>query len=362
MPTVLLLSAFFMPESFVTLQGGKPISLLPSVRTSTMKKFSLILLLFSTVLSAQVVQKRVVKLMGSRFDLTIVASDEQKAQAYIDTAITEITRIENLISEWIPATQVSEINRNAGIAPVKVDKELFELTERALHFSKISYGAFDISFAAADKIWKFDGSMTTVPASDAVKASVQKIGYKNIILDKKKQTIFLKLPGMKIGFGSIGKGYAADKTKQLLISKGVPGGIINASGDMNMWGTQPDGEPWTVGITNPLKKENVFAVFPVHDRAVVTSGTYEKYVMLDGKRYAHIIDPRTGYPASGVSSVTVFATSAEMANGLSTAVVVLGVERGLELLNQIKFVSGVIVDDNGKIFHTKNIDLQNYKP
>lgn len=327
-----------------------------------MKKLSLLLFFISAALQAQVVHKRVVKLMGSRFDLTVVANDEPQAQAYIDTAIVEITRIENLLSEWIPTTPVSAINRNAGIKPVKVDKELFDLTERALHYSKISDGAFDISFAAADKIWKFDGSMKTLPTRQVVKASVRKIGYENIILDAKNQTIFLQLPGMKIGFGSIGKGYAADKAKQLLVSKGVVAGIMNASGDMNAWGKQPDGEPWTVGITNPLDKEAVFAIFPLTDGAVVTSGTYEKFIEIDGKRYAHIIDPRTGYPASGVSSVTVFSTNAEMANGLSTAVVVLGVEKGLKLLNQVKFVSGVIVDDNGKIFHTNNIDLQNYKP
>ena len=327
-----------------------------------MKNFFWVALFFTTILPAQVIQKRTVKLMGSRFDLTVVAPDERKAQAYIDTAIVEITRIENLISEWIPATQVSEINRNAGIKPVKVDRELFELTARALEFSKCSDGAFDISFAAADKVWKFDGSMTELPTAEAVSASVKKIGYRNIILDKKKQTIFLKLRGMKIGFGSIGKGYAADKTKDLLVSKGVVGGIINASGDMNAWGLQPDGEPWTIGITDPLHKEKIFAVFPLHDGAVVTSGTYEKFVMFDGKRYAHIIDPRTGYPASGVSSVTVFAKSAELANGLSTAVVVLGVARGLELLNQDKTVSAVIVDDSGEISQTKNIELERFKP
>lgn len=324
----------------------------------------LLLFCFLTTLaaSAQVVQKRVVKLMGSRFDLTISAKDETTAEAYIDSAIIEITRIENLISEWIPNTQVSEINRNAGVKPVKVDRELFDLTQRAIQFSKLTDGAFDISFAAADKIWKFDGSMTEVPSPEKVKESVRRIGYKNIILDEKNQTIFLKLPGMKIGFGSIGKGYAADKTKELLVSKGVPAGIVNASGDMNTWGAQPDGSPWTVGITNPLNKEKIFAVFPLQNSAVVTSGTYEKYVVLDGKHYSHIIDPRTGYPASGVSSVTVFGASAEMANGLSTAIVVLGVKRGLELLNQIPFVSGVIVDDKGNISHSKNIDIQKYKP
>lgn len=324
-------------------------------------KITLFFFFCSFSISAQVVQKRVVKLMGSRFDITISAKDEISANAYIDTAITEITRIENLISEWIPNTQVSEINRNAGIKPVKVDKELFNLTERAIGFSKLSEGAFDISFAAADKIWKFDGSMKELPIPEAVQESVKKIGYKNIILDKENSTVFLKLPGMKIGFGSIGKGYAADKTKELMISKGVVAGIINASGDMNTWGTEPDGKEWTIGITNPLNKNRVFAVFPLLNSAVVTSGNYEKFVMLNNKRYSHIIDPRTGYPATGISSVTVFAKSAEMANGLSTAIVVLGQETGMNLINQLPFVSCVIVDDQGKIYYSKNIDIKKYQ-
>nr|WP_322623204.1 FAD:protein FMN transferase [uncultured Flavobacterium sp.] len=309
---------------------------------------------------AQVLKQRTVKLMGSRFDITIVAKEATEAEAYIDTAIIEITRIENLISEWRSKTQVSEINRNAGIAPVKVDKELLDLTERALYFSKITDGAFDISFAAMDKIWQFDESMTEIPSAEAVKKSVEKVGYQNIIIDKVNSTIFLKLPGMKIGFGSIGKGYAADKTKELLVSKGVKAGIINASGDMNTWGTQPDGKPWTVGITNPINKNKVFAVFPLKESAIVTSGSYEKYVMINGKRYTHIINPKTGYPVTGVSSVTVMAPSAEMANGFSTSIMVLGKDVGLNLIEQFPQLRCVIVTDNGEVFASKNVDLKKY--
>lgn len=310
---------------------------------------------------AQVARKRTVKLMGSRFDITIVANEASEAEALIDTAIAEITRIENLISEWIPETQVSMVNKNAGITPVKVDKELLDLTERALFFSKITDGAFDISFAAMDRIWKFDGSMVTMPSPETVKKSVEKVGYKNIILDKEKSTIFLVKEGMKIGFGSIGKGYAADKTREYMIAKGVKAGIINASGDMNTWGKQPDGQNWTVGITNPLNKDKVFAVFPLTESAVVTSGSYEKYVMLDGKRYTHIINPKTGYPVTGLCSVTVLGPSAEMANGFSTSIMVLGKDVGLNLIEQFPMLSCVIVTDTGEVFASKNIDLKKYK-
>lgn len=322
---------------------------------------TLLLLTLCATGHSQVLRQRTLMLMGSRFDITIVASEGAEAEAYIDTAVAEITRIENLISEWRPQTQVSEVNRNAGIAPVKVDKELFGLTERALYFSKITDGAFDISFAAMDRIWKFDGSMTEMPSPEAVKKSVAKVGYENIVLDKANSTIFLKLEGMKIGFGSIGKGYAADKTRELLISKGVTAGIVNASGDMNTWGTQPDGKPWTVGITNPINKNKVFAIFPLHDSAVVTSGSYEKYVMFNGKRYTHIINPVTGYPATGLSSVTVMGPSAEMANGFSTAIMVLGKDVGLNLINQFPKLSCIVVTDGGEIFASKNIDLKKYK-
>lgn len=324
--------------------------------------FLIALLLLSTLCQSQVLRRRTLMLMGSRFDLTIVAKDKEAAEAYIDTAVTEITRIENLISEWRPETQVSAINKNAGIQPVKVDKELFDLTERAIQFSKITDGAFDVSFAAMDRIWKYDGSMTEMPTEEAIKNSVAKVGYKNIILDKEKQTIFLKNEGMKMGFGSIGKGYAADKTRELLMAKGVKAGIINASGDMNTWGKQPDGKDWTVGITNPVNKDKIFAIMPLTKQsAVVTSGNYEKFVMINGKRYSHIINPVTGYPATGLSSVTVFGPSAEMANGFSTAIMVLGKDVGLNLINQFPKLSCIVVTDEGETFSSKNIDIKKYK-
>jgi thiamine biosynthesis lipoprotein len=327
-----------------------------------MKNLVFALLLFGCATSAQTLRQRTVKLMGSRFDLTIASRDEASAEAYIDTAIAEISRIENVISEWMPNTEVSQVNANAGVKPVKVSAELLDLTERAIYFSKISDGAFDISFASADKIWKFDGSMTELPSAEKVAASVRLIGYQNIVINKAKSTIYLKKKGMKIGFGSIGKGYAADKTKELLMKKGVPAGIINASGDMNTWGKQPDGEPWSVGITNPLNKNKVFAIVPLHQTAVVTSGSYEKFALIDGKRYTHIINPKTGYPVSGLSSVTVFGPSAEMCNGFSTAIMVLGKDLGLALIARFPHLQCIVVSDEGDIFTSQNIELAKYRP
>jgi len=309
-------------------------------------------------LSAQQMYKRTLKLMGSRFDITVVADNQVLGDEYIDLAITEITRIEKLISEWDPESQTSAIIRDAGIRPVKVDKELFDLIDRALKISKLTDGTFDISFAAMDKIWKFDGSMTKKPSDEEIKKSVLKVGYQNIILDKENSTVFLKLEGMKIGFGAIGKGYAADKAKALLIEKGVKAGIINASGDLNAWGKQPDGKDWMVAITNPLNKEKVFAWLPVYNGAVVTSGNYEKYVVFDSIRYSHIIDPRTGYPSTGIESVTIFTTNAELADALATSVFVMGVETGLDFINQLNGVECIIVDDKNKLHTSENINLK----
>ncbi len=326
------------------------------------KPFVLIgLMLFSLVSFSQQNYKRTLKLMGSRFDITVVTNSEEKGNEYINQAISEISRIEKVISSWDPNSETSQINKNAGIQPVKVSKELYNLIERALAISKLTNGAFDISYASMDKIWKFDGSMKKMPSEDDIKSSVAKVGYQNIILDKEHQTVFLKLKGMKIGFGAIGKGYAADRAKKLLINKGVKAGIINASGDLNTWGKQANGEDWMVAITNPLNKKKAFSWLPVYNSAVVTSGNYEKFVRFNGVRYSHIIDPRTGYPSTGIISVTIFTSKAELADAISTSIFVMGVETGLDFINQLKGVECIIVDESNKVHTSKNIQLENYK-
>lgn len=299
--------------------------------------------------------------MGSRFDITVVANDSIQANVYIDTAINEITRIEKLISSWDANSQTSEINRNAGIKPVKVDDELFQLIKRALKISKLTNGAFDISYASMDKIWFFDGSMTEMPSVEDIKKSVEKVGYQNIILDELNQSVFLKFEGMKIGFGAIGKGYAADKAKILLQEKGVTSGIINASGDLNTWGKQPNEKDWLVAIVNPLNKEKVFSWMPVYNSAVVTSGNYEKYVKFNNVLYTHIIDPRTGYPATGILSVTIFTKTAELADALATSIFVMGVDTGLDFVNQLNGVDCIIIDENSKMISSKNVQLNPLK-
>lgn len=315
------------------------------------------LLIYSGNLSAQQVYEQSLMLMGSNFSLKVVADSEAEGTKYLNLAIEEISRIEKLISSWDSNSQTSEVNRNSGIQPLNVDPELYGLIERSLRISKLTDGAFDITYASMDNIWKFDGTMTQMPTKIAVAESISKVGYHNIILDKEQGTVFLKNRGMKIGFGAIGKGYAADRAKEVLKSKGVSGGIINASGDLVAWGNQPDGSSWTVGITNPLNKEKIFSWLPVNNQALVTSGNYEKFVTIDGVKYSHIIDPRTGYPSKGLLSVSVLTNTGELGDALATAVFVMGVEVGLDFINQVNGVECILVDELNKMHFSKNLNL-----
>ena len=296
--------------------------------------------------------------MGSDFEITIVEKNESRANYFLDLAIKEISRIEKLISSWDKNSQTSKINLNAGIKPIKVDKELFDLISRSLKVSQLSQGAFDISYASLDKVWYFNKKMLKIPSEEEIKKSVSNVGFGNIILNQKNQTVFLKKKGMKIGFGAIGKGYAADMAQLILIKNNVKSGIINASGDLTAWGGKPSGEDWMVAIVNPLNKDKIFSWLPIKNKAVVTSGNYEKFINFNGKLYSHIIDPRTGYPSEGILSVTIFAEQAELADALATSVFVLGEEIGMNLINQLKGIDCIIINDKNKIIKSKNIEIE----
>jgi thiamine biosynthesis lipoprotein len=323
-----------------------------------MKKILLFFILVSISSFGQIIHKRKLILLTSPFEMTVVAKDTVEANQYIDLAIAEVKRVENLVSDWKPETQIFHVNQNAGIQPVKVDDEVFQLVKRSIKISKLTDGAFDISYASMDKIWKFDGSMKEMPTAEAIKKSVEKVGFQKIILDEKEKTIFLRDKGMKLGLGGIAQSFIADNIRDLLKSKGCTSGIANVSGDIAAWGKQPDGKPWTIGIINPMNKNKIFATFPLVDSSVETSGTYEKYVVFDGIQYSHIINPKTGYPAQGIVSVTVFAKQTEIADGLAKGVFLFGVEAGLNLVNQLKGIECIIVDSKGKIYSSKGIDIK----
>jgi thiamine biosynthesis lipoprotein len=199
--------------------------------------------------------------------------------------------------------------------------------------------------------------MTSLPDKEIARKMVRLINFRNVILDDKHTTVFLKEKGMRIGFGGIGKGYAADCAKGVMQRAGISSGIVNAAGDLTVWGHQPDGTPWTIGIADPDKKELPFAALQLSNTSVATSGNYEKYVVIGGQKYSHTIDPKTGYPVRGIKSVTIICPSGELADAMATPVMVMGIKAGLNLINQIKDIACIIIDDDNTLYTSKNIRL-----
>ncbi len=305
------------------------------------------------------VHRRVVKLMGNRFEISVVSDDANWAEQKIDIAIAEIKRIEKLFTTFDEGSQTNLINRNAGIRSVKVDREVYNLVARSLKISELTQGAFDITYGSIDKrFWNFDVSMTSLPDAATAKQTVRLINYRNVILDEKAGTVYLKNKGMRIGFGGIGKGYAADRAKYILQQEGVASGIVNAAGDLITWGTQPNGSQWTVGIADPNIKHHPFSYLNISNKAVATSGNYEKYAIINGEKYSHTIDPKTGFPVSGIKSVTIISPNAELADAMATPVMVLGIKVGLDLINQINHIACIIIDDHDRLYTSSNIKIK----
>ena len=294
--------------------------------------------------------------MGSRFEISAVHLDAKKGQTAIDAAYAEIERIEAVISEWRESSKVSEINRQAGVAPVEVPKELASLVRRSLRVSALTDGAFDVTFHTVGRLWNFKSRTAPVPAKEAIEAALADTGYRHVVLDEKKSTVYLDRKGTRIGFGAIGKGYAANRAVFVLKEHGVTGGVVNAGGDLVIFGTQENGRPWRIGIANPLDRDKTFAWLDTTEQAVVTSGNYENYIELDGRRLSHILDPRTGWPVEELRSVTIVCPDGELADALATGVSVLGVEKGLELVDRLNGVEAMLVDANGKIHFSKGLE------
>lgn len=295
-------------------------------------------------------------LMGSSFEFTIVHNNAKEADSLLNTCIKEVERIESLISEWDSTTEVSQINKNAGLKAVQVSSEVYNLFDRCITLSHITGGAFDISFRGIN-LYDFDKtSHEEFPDSNEVSKSLDKVGYKNIQLLKDHE-ILLNKKGMAVGFGASGKGYAADRVRDIMVKAGITSGVINASGDLTCWGTRADGSAWRVGISDPEKSTEMKYWLPVDNGAVATSGSYEKYFDFQGVRYSHIINPKTGFPVSDKKSVSVFSNSAELSDALATALFVLPIDQGLDLLVQFPNVKALIIDTQNQVYHSKNLQL-----
>lgn len=305
-----------------------------------------------------VIHTKTLKLMGNRFEISVVSDNERWANQCIEVGIAEIQRIERLLTTFSDTSQTQQINAQAGIAPVRVDAEVFALIQRAIKISALTQGAFDISYGSIDKrFWNFDVNMKELPNPKLAKKAVHLINYKNIILNAAENTVFLREKGMRIGFGGIGKGYAADCAKLVMQQFGAKSGIVNAAGDLVTWGRTPQNNAWTIGIINPNQQNKIFSHLNISDMAVATSGNYEKYAIINGKKYGHTIDPKTGFPVTGVKSVTIISPNAEIADAMATPIMVMGIKVGLNLINQIRHLACIIVGDDDQIYTSNNIKI-----
>ncbi len=298
-------------------------------------------------------------LMGNQFHIGAVSSNEAIANSALKEAVLEIKRIEEKLSTYKEHSETNLINDNAGITTVEVSEETIALIERSIKISVLTQGAFDITYGGlAKKFWNFDKEMKELPNIEDAKKAVSLINYRNIEINKSESTVFLKEKGMRIGFGGIGKGYAADMAKKVMISMGIDSGVVNASGDMTVWGLKPEGEKWSIGIVHPSYQNAFFSKMEITNHSVATSGNYEKYVMIGGKRYSHTIDPKTGMPIKGIKSITTICPFAEFADAIATPIMVMGIEKGLNLVNQINGLECIIFDDDDKIYVSNNINLK----
>lgn len=291
--------------------------------------------------------RRTMRLMGNRFEISIVGSDPVWADNCIDSAIAEIGRVEKLLSTFSDDSSINEINRNAGIKPVKVDAEIFRLIVRSLKISELTHGAFDITYNAADK---------NIDIQKIERKSVKFTNYQHVITDADNNTVFLKEKGMRVGFGAVSKGYASDRAKYILQLMGVSSGVINAGGDLLTWGLQPDHEPWTIATADPEQVKQPFSTINISNMAVATSGNFDKNATINNKKHLQSIDAKNGFPVSVLKSVSIVSPTAELSDAMATPIMLMGVNAGLYMINQLQQLACVIIDDLDRIYTSKEIN------
>ena len=305
------------------------------------------MLALKTLAPKSVIFRRTVKLMGDVFEISVVGNNPGWADDRIDDAIAEINRVDKLLSSFSDDSTINEINRNAGIKPVKTDAEIFRLIDRSAQVSDLTHGAFDITYCTTEK-----ESIDT-----PVKRNAGSINYQNVELDARAQTVFLKETGMRIGFGANCKGYAADRAKYVLQMSGVSSGVINAGGDLLAWGAQPDDQPWTVATADTSQKSRPFANVVISNMAVATSTNSGTQMPSIAGKNLSAVNSKKGFPVSGIKSVTIISPSAELADAMATPLMTIGINAGLYLINQLNQMACIIVDDHERLYTSRDISI-----
>jgi thiamine biosynthesis lipoprotein len=291
-------------------------------------------------------------IMGTRIVVELWATDKAQGNAAIEAVLAEMRRVDEAMSTYKPTSELSIVNAQAAQKPIKISAELFDLLSTALEYSRITDGAFDITYASVGYLYDFRKHVH--PDEKQIAAALPGINYRHIELDEKNSTVHFARAGMRVDLGGIGKGHAVDRGIAILQARGVDHALVTAGGDSRIIGDR-FGQPWVVGIRHPDRKDEVIARIPLEDAALSTSGDYERYFEENGVRYHHIIDPKTGRSASKVRSATIIGPTATRTDGLSKTAFVLGPEKAIEIYNRLEDIDAVLVTPEGKVLYTKGL-------
>ncbi len=293
-------------------------------------------------------------LLDTIIEITAYGAD---AQAAVKAAMEEFRKIQPLTDHFDPASQISQINQNAGIAPVRVDLEVIEMIRHAQELSEKMDGAFDISVGALTRLWNVGHRGDYVPDAAEIEAVLPLVDYRLIQIDPVQQTVFLPKKGMYLDLGGVAKGAALNNAVNALKAKGITSALVNAGGDVRVIGRKPDGKAWRIGVQDPRNSEGVIAKLTLDQwDTLETSGDYQRFFIKDGVRYHHILDPKTGRQPREIASVTlVYQDSAEVSDLASSGILVLGVEKGLRVLQRFPGVEAIIMTTDGRLFTTPGL-------
>lgn len=291
-------------------------------------------------------------IMGTRIVVELWATDKARGEAAIEAVLAEMRRVDQAMSTYKPTSELSMVNARAAREPVKISSELFDLLDTSLEYSRITEGAFDITYASVGYLYDFRKHVR--PDERQIADALPGINYRHIELDRNNRTVRFARPGVRVDLGGIGKGHAVDRGIAVLQARGIDHALVTAGGDSRIIGDR-FGKPWVVGIRHPDRKDEVIARIPLEDAALSTSGDYERYFDENGVRYHHIIDPRTGHSASKVRSATIIGPTATRTDGLSKTAFVLGAEKAIEIYNRLDDIDAVLVTPDGKVLYTNGL-------
>ncbi len=322
-----------------------------------MKRLSFILIIMALLAPAcaarPVTVQKTEAIMGTDITITVVAQSALEGEAAIDAGMDELRRLDAMMSLYKDGSEITKVNLAAGKHPVRVSPEMIEVVDDAAEVSKLSGGVFDITIGPLVVLWQMQLKEGKVPTNQEIARVRPLVNYRNIVIDRRASTIFLKKPGMIMDFGGM-KGYMADRVKELLRRRGINNAVIAVAGDIWVLGRREDGKPWRIGVQHPREHDKTLAVLDLSDRYISTSGDYERFVIMEKKRYHHIIDPRTGKPSKGVISATLIGDRGALIDPLTKAPFILGPEEGMKIVKKAG-AEAIIVDDQGKIYTTDGI-------